>query len=395
MDTQARNPEWIQYNTRMLSRDQLIQAAETYGTPLYVYDARVLDRQIQRAMQAFDGARIFFAMKANSNLHIVRRMNGHGLGFEVVSYGELQKALYAGVPGENILVNGPAKTPEEYRLGQEVGATFILDRLGEAHLLQPGAKVIVRVNPELHVSTHSHLATGEATSKFGIPLGHAAEALEEARQAGLQVRGLHLHIGSAIQNPEDFREAFEKVAHLSDEVGHLEVLDVGGGWGLNADLEGIARIAFEAAKSFGAELWVEPGRFLVSESGTLLTRVVGIKETARKFVLLDAGMTEILRPMLYGAQHPLNPLWDHEQTDRFDLAGPACESGDLLARDVELPLPTSGDLLALEQAGAYGAVMSSTYLTRPRPAEVLWDGEFKVIRARERLERLWELEEQA
>ena len=376
----------------MLSRDQLLQAAETYGTPLYVYDARVLDARIQRAVQAFQGARVFFAMKANSNLHIVSRMKDQGLGFEVVSYGELCKALHAGVSGDRILVNGPAKTPEEYSLGQDVGATFILDRLDECHFLNPGAKVIIRVNPELHVSTHSHLATGEAHSKFGIPLGQAREALEQARAAGLNVRGLHLHIGSAIQNPEDFREAFEKVAHLADEVGHLEVLDVGGGWGLNADLEGIAKIAFEAAGSFGAELWVEPGRFLVSESGVLLTRVVGTKETAKKFILLDAGMTEILRPMLYGAQHPLKPLWDNNQTDRFDLAGPACESGDLLARDVELPLPSRGDVLVLEQAGAYGAVMSSTYLTRPRPAEVMWDGDFKVIRRRENLERLWELE---
>ncbi|GEM48054.1 diaminopimelate decarboxylase [Deinococcus cellulosilyticus] len=376
----------------MLSRDQLLQAAETYGTPLYVYDARVLDDRIQRAVQAFQGARIFFAMKANSNLHLLRRMKEQGLGFEVVSYGELRKALHAGVPGDRILVNGPAKTPEEYALGQEVGATFILDRLDECHFLNPGAKVIVRVNPELHVSTHSHLATGEAHSKFGVPLGHATEALQQARNAGLNVRGLHLHIGSAIQNPEDFREAFEKVAHLADEVGHLEVLDVGGGWGLNADLEGIAKIAFEAAQSFGAELWVEPGRFLVSESGVLLTRVVGTKETARKFILLDAGMTEILRPMLYGAQHPLQPLWESKQTDHYDLAGPACESGDLLARNVELPVPTRGDVLVLEQAGAYGAVMSSTYLTRPRPAEVMWDGEFRVIRQRENLERLWELE---
>ncbi|GGJ20956.1 diaminopimelate decarboxylase [Deinococcus roseus] len=376
----------------MLSREQLLHAAETHGTPLYVYDARVLDERIQRAIQAFSGAKIFFAMKANSNLHIVRRMKDQGLGFEVVSYGELHKALHAGVPGERILVNGPAKTLEEYELGQQVGATFILDRLDECHFLKPGAKAIVRVNPELHVSTHSHLATGEAHSKFGIPLGHAAEALQQARDAGLNVRGLHLHIGSAIQNPEDFREAFEKVAHLADEVGHLEVLDVGGGWGLNADLEGIAKIAFEAAKSFGAELWVEPGRFLVSESGVLLTRVVGTKETARKFVLLDAGMTEILRPMLYGAMHPLRPLWDHPETDRFDLAGPACESGDVLARDVELPLPERGNILALEQAGAYGAVMSSTYLSRPRPAEVLWDGDFRVIRRRESLEKLWELE---
>ena len=167
---------------------------------------------------------------------------------------------------------------------------------------------------------------------------------------------------------------------------------MGGGWGIGADLSGIAREAQQAAAAFGAELWVEPGRSLVASAGRLLCRVVGTKRTGRAFVLVDAGMTELLRPMLYGAVHPVRPLWERGEVGRYDLAGPACESGDVLARDVALPTPQPGDVLEIGEAGAYGAAMSSTYLTRPRPAEVLWDGGWSVIRRRESVEAIWAAE---
>ncbi|MFC4456637.1 diaminopimelate decarboxylase [Deinococcus sonorensis] len=380
----------------MLSDQQLRQAADTYGTPLYTYDAQELDAALARVQAAFPGARIYYAMKANPNLTLLRRLYGAGVGFECVSLGELGRAAHIGASGDRVLVNGPAKSDEEYRLGGELGATFIVDRPGEVALLPPASSVLVRVNPALSVSTHDHLATGAAHSKFGVRPDQLPDLLAALASGGHRLRGLHLHIGSAIRDAADFRAAFGRVAELSRVTGPLEVLDVGGGWGLDADLGGIAAEARQAAAAFGAQLWVEPGRYLVARSGVLLTRVMGTKATGRDFTLLDAGMTELLRPMLYGAEHPVRALWEGAP-GVSDLAGPACESGDLLGRDVTLPAGAQrGDLLAILEAGAYGAAMSSTYLTRPRPAEALWDGQtWTLIRQREPLEAIWAAEEAA
>ncbi|MBZ9714247.1 diaminopimelate decarboxylase [Deinococcus multiflagellatus] len=369
-------------------------AAQQYGTPLYVYDAAELDAALARVRAAFGPARVHYAMKANPNLTLLRRLQAADVGFECVSIGELARAAHLGARGEHVLVNGPAKTDAEYRLGAELGATFILDREEEVRLLPPAARVLVRVNPALNVSTHDHLATGAATSKFGVTPDQTPRVLQALRDAGHTALGLHVHIGSAIRDAGDFTAAFARLRDLRAHTGPLAVLDAGGGWSLDADLHGIAREAHAAAAAFGAELWVEPGRYLVAGAGTLLTRVVGTKVTGRPFALVDAGMTELLRPMLYGAQHPVRPLWDRPGTGPWDLAGPACESGDILARNVSLAAPQSGDLLAIGEAGAYGAAMSSTYLTRPRPAEVLYDGgTWTVIRRRETPQHIWALEE--
>ena len=370
------------------------QAAERFGTPLYAYSAAELDAALGRVQAAFGNARIWYAMKANPNLTLLRRLGAAGVGFECVSLGELSRAAKVGAGGDAVLVNGPAKSDEEYRLGAQLGATFIVDRAGEVTLLPPASRVLVRVNPGLSVSTHDHLATGAAHSKFGVRPDDLPEVLAALKSGGHTCRGLHLHIGSSVRDAADFGTAFARVAELSALTGPLEVLDVGGGWGLDADLHGIAAKAREAAAAFGAHLWVEPGRYLVARAGVLLTRVMGHKTTGRGFTLLDAGMTELLRPMLYGAEHPVHALWDGEATTS-DLAGPACESGDLLGKGVTLPAgAVRGDLLALLDAGAYGAAMSSNYLTRPRPAEVLWDGhEWSVMRRRETAEEIWAAEE--
>ena len=373
------------------------QAAEHFGTPLYAYSAAELDAALERVRSAFGDARIWYAMKANPNLTLLRRMHSAGVGFECVSLGELRRAVKVGAGGHEILVNGPAKSNDEYRLGGELGATFIVDRAEEVRLLPPASRVLVRVNPGLEVSTHDHLATGAADSKFGVRPDQLPQTISALRSGGHALRGLHLHIGSAIRDAGDFGAAFERVSALNTLTGALEVLDVGGGWDLNADLHGIAAEARKAAASFGAALWVEPGRSLVARSGVLLTQVMGHKATGRDFTLTDAGMTELLRPMLYGAQHPVRALWGSGTggDNLSDLAGPACESGDLLGRDVALPAgAVRGDLLALLDAGAYGAAMSSNYLTRPRPAEVLWDGsDWVVMRRRESVEDVWAAEE--
>lgn len=376
-----------------LSRAQLLTAAERFGTPLYVYDAAELGAALARVRAAFGDARVFYAMKANPNLTLLERMRAAGVGFECVSAGELARAEHIGAGGDEVLVNGPAKSAEEYAAGARLGATFIVDREEEVGLLPPGSRALVRVNPGLEVSTHDHLATGAAGSKFGVTPEQAPRVLAALRGAGHDARGLHVHIGSAIRDASDFSAAFARLADLHAETGDLEVLDVGGGWGVDADLPGIAREARAAAAAFGAQLWVEPGRYLVSRAGTLLTKVVGTKRTGRAFVLTDAGMTELLRPMLYGAEHPVEALWNGGEQGQWDVAGPACESGDLLARDVTLPTPAVGGLLAIHEAGAYGASMSSTYLTRSRPAEVLWTGEeWQVIRRRETPGDVWAAE---
>ncbi|WP_034384582.1 diaminopimelate decarboxylase [Deinococcus sp. YIM 77859] len=380
-----------------LPRAQLLTAADRFGTPLYVYDAAELDAALARVRSAFGKGRVYYAMKANPNLTLLRRLRAAGVGFECVSAGEIARAEHVGASGDALLVNGPAKSAEEYAAGARLGATFIVDRAEEAALLPPRSKALVRVNPALAVSTHDHLATGAASSKFGVTPEQAPGVLRALRAAGHDARGLHVHIGSAIRDASDFSAAFARLAELRPQTGELEVLDVGGGWGVDADLLGIAQAAWGAATVFGAQLWVEPGRYLVARAGTLLTRVVGTKRTGRNFLLTDAGMTELLRPMLYGAQHPITALWDDPQPaaarERWDVAGPACESGDLLARDVSLPSPRPGDLLAVGEAGAYGASMSSSYLTRSRPAEALWDGTgWTLIRRRETPQEVWAAE---
>ncbi|WP_425430331.1 diaminopimelate decarboxylase [Deinococcus planocerae] len=376
-----------------IPRADLYAAADRFGTPLYVYDAAELDAALARVQAAFGGARVFYAMKANPNLALLARLRASGVGFECVSAGEIARAEHVGAGGEDILVNGPAKSREEYETGARLGAIFVVDREEEVGLLPPGSRALVRVNPALNVSTHDHLATGAAGSKFGVTPAQAPGVLRALREAGHHALGLHVHIGSAIRLVTDFGAAFARLAELRAHTGELEVLDVGGGWGLGADLPGIAREAREAASAFGAQLWVEPGRYLVARAGTLLTRVVGTKRTGRNFLLTDAGMTELLRPMLYGAVHPVTPLWDGGEAQTWDVAGPACESGDLLARDVALPEPNPGDLLAVGDAGAYGAAMSGSYLTRPRPAEALWEGgAWRLIRRRETPRDVWAAE---
>lgn len=377
----------------MLSADLLHEAATRFGTPLYVYDAAELDAALNRVKTAFTDTRIFFAVKANSNLTLLRRMAEAGLGFDCVSYGELARAEHLGLPGERIISNGPAKSQAEYDLGARLGVTFIVDRAEEVALLPPRSRALVRVNPALKISTHDHLATGSAASKFGVTPGQVPGILKALQDAGHKALGLHVHIGSAIRDAHDFTAAYERLSELRTQTGPLEVFDAGGGWGIGADLAGIACEAKRAAGVFEAELWVEPGRYLVAQAGTLLTRVVGTKRTGRNFCLVDGGMTELVRPMMYGAEHPVTPLWDRAGTERWDVAGPACESGDLLARDVPLSAPQRGDLLAVGEAGAYGAAMSSTYLTRPRPAEVLYqDGTWQQVRQRETPQDIWQAE---
>ena len=378
-------------------KTRLLEAANHFGTPLYAYDWVVIESQLERIRAAFGDARVFYAMKANPNLGILKRLNALDVGFEAVSGGEFERALLAGARSDQIVLNGPGKLEFDYVRAGEVGANIILDSVGEfarVARFAPGSHVLIRVNPGLQVSTHDHLATGNATSKFGVRLEDVPNAVKLAEEAGLKVIGLHMHIGSSIEDPHDYSDALERMANLSNIIGSREVFDMGGGFGLDFDLVPLAKLAQEAAASFGArELWLEPGRWLVAQSGVLLTHVLERKETGRKFAVVDAGMSELIRPMLYGAVHGVESLTGSGNLETLDIAGPACESGDILAKDVSLPEPKIGDLLAVLNAGAYAGSMASNYLTRSRPAEVMLEHDAWVqLRRRDSLQEMLKAE---
>ena len=372
---------------------RLLDAAETFGTPLYAYDWHEIQARADSIWAAFGNlegiqTRAFYAMKANPNLNLLRRLRKLNFGFEACSGGELERALLAGAPGSNIIMHGPGKLEADFVRAFEVGATVALDSVNESLRIAkvaPNSRVLIRVNPGLRVSTHDHLATGNAESKFGVRIEDIPEAVTRAEKLGLEVAGLHMHIGSHIENPEDYTEALERVSGLAAQIGPREIFDMGGGFGLHFNLEPLAKLGSQAALRFQAkELWFEPGRFLVASSGVLVVRVLEVKQTARKFAAIDAGMSELIRPMLYGAVHPVTSLAEPRELETVDLAGPACESGDVMARDVSLPKPQIGDLLAIGTAGAYGASMASNYLTRSRPAEVLLEKDaWQLLRRRE------------
>ena len=352
-------------------------AAETYGTPVYLLDWNAVAAEAAAISAAFEDAQGFYAMKANPLLTLLARLAGQGWGFEAVSAGELERAQRA-APGAPVVLNGPGKTPAELDLAAGLGAVISLDALDEIGRVPRGASVLLRVNPGLEPHTHPHLATGAANAKFGLLPADLDAALAATSRAGLKLLGLHVHIGSLISAPGDYAQAFDVVSGLAVRSGPLPVLDIGGGFGPDLDLPRVAALAAQAAAAFQARVWLEPGRRLVARAGLLVARVRSVKRTGRPFVILDAGMTELIRPMLYGAEHPIVSLARAPEGARpaaWVVAGPACESGDILGQSVPLADPRPGDLLAVLVAGAYGSSMASGYLTRGRPPEVILDGE--------------------
>ncbi|MCS7068595.1 MAG: diaminopimelate decarboxylase [Meiothermus sp.] len=374
-------------------REALREAARHFPTPFYAYDLAVVLRQLERLQKAFPGAEIFYAMKANPRLGLLRRLLERGVFVEAVSLGEVLRAYKAGFQRNEVLLNGPLKTPavleELSRAGLPMLGLDSLADLRRAIKTLPKARVLLRVNPDLPVATHDHLATGRGESKFGILPEEIGTALELARRSRLEVLGLHLHLGSALEHPQDYQAGFRVMDKLYQTHGPFQVMNLGGGFGLGLDLGELGAQAVALARQHSAELWLEPGRYLVAEAGVLVTRCWGVKRTRRNYLLIDAGMSQLIRPMLYGAMHPVEPLYKSPLKETYDLAGPACESGDVLARDVTLPEPKEGDLLAILLGGAYASSMSSNYLDTPRPAELLWDGQnWEVIRRQQSWEAL-------
>lgn len=382
--------------------------AERVGTPFYLYSAGAMEAAYRRFTGALEGldAQVFYAMKANTNQAVIRTFAELGAGADVVSEGELRRALAAGVPPEKIVFAGVGKTEREMTLALEAGILQFnaeswpeLERLDAvARALGKVAPVAIRINPNVDAKTHSKIATGRKADKFGIDLDHAREIYQAAMALpGLRLEGLAVHIGSQLTDVEPFREAFTRTAAFYRELQQAGVpltrLDLGGGLGVGyqgeaPDIEAYAAIVREATAGLDAELAFEPGRYLVAAAGLFVTRVVYVKEErGRRFVIVDGAMNDLIRPTLYEAYHEVltgrepAPDWRYEAAD---LVGPVCESGDYFARDRALPPVQAGDLLALSHAGAYGAVMSSSYNARPLPPEVMVrGGQMAVVRGRQ------------
>jgi len=387
--------------------------AGAVGTPAYVYSAHAVRDQYARLSAALDGVpfRIHYSLKANSNLALLRLLRSLGSAADVVSGGELFRARRAGFEPRDIIFGGVGKTEREIADGIDAGVLLlnvesedelrIVDRLGrERGVVVP---VAIRVNPEITVETpHSYIRTGEKGHKFGVPYDEVRDVARAAASLpNVILRGLDMHVGSQLSRLDAYRHGIERVLELlaqlrSDGAKDLQYLDIGGGLAVTYDaeeptnLERFAQIVVPAVRSTGLQLIVEPGRFMVGNAGVLITRVLYRKRSGGKELLVvDAGMTDLLRPSHYNAYHRIEAVELSEGRSRVDVVGPVCESGDFLALDRELDDLRPGDLMAIHSAGAYGYVMSSNYNTRGRPAEVLVDGDrFALVTQRESYEHL-------
>jgi diaminopimelate decarboxylase len=386
--------------------------AERFRTPAYVYSQAAILGNFARLKQslALVPNLICYSVKANSNLKILNLLRQAGAGFDVVSGGELARALRAGAITKCIVFSGVGKTEEEIDAGLTTGiGMFNLESAGELELLDSraralsvSARIAIRVNPEVEVRTHPYTSTGQIIHKFGVPKDEALGLYRRAaRSSHLKIHGVACHIGSQILEVEPFLKAFEEIlglaAQLRAESMPVECLDLGGGYGIRyadeqpLEFDALGRGLAERLRAAPYRLILEPGRALVGNTGILLTRVLYVKRNRQKnFIVVDAGMNDLMRPALYGSYHQIIPVRDHPGNRlQADVVGPLCETGDFLAQDREMPEVVPGELLAILDAGAYGFVLSSNYNTRPRPAEVLVQGsKAELIRPRERLEDL-------
>ena len=392
----------------------LARIADDIGTPFYCYSTEALERNYRAFADALSGlpALICFALKANSNIAVVRTLARLGAGADVVSEGELRQALAAGIPAKKAVFSGIGKTRGEMAFALDVGiGQFNVESVPElaalsAVAVETGhtASVALRVNPDVDADTHHKIATGRSEDKFGIPIEDAGALY--ARGSGLpgiDMAGLAVHIGSQLTSLDPFRAAFRHVVTLTRELAGsglpVRRLDLGGGLGIVYDSEepphpdAYAAMVREETAGLDCELVFEPGRLIAGNAGVLVTRVIYVKEGAsRRFVIVDAAMNDLLRPSLYDAHHRVEPVAEPAADATLipaDVVGPICETGDVLASGRALPDLAEGDLLSVGSAGAYGAVMSSAYNTRPLAPEVLVRGDrYTVIRPRQTYDTL-------
>lgn len=386
------------------------------GTPCYVYSAPAIRGRYRELAAAFAGHphAIHYALKANSTLAIVRLLKGLGAHADANSSGEIDVALRAGFTPEEIVFTGVGKTPAEIEKAVGLGLKAInAESFGEveridaiARKLGTRARVAVRINPDIDALSHPGISTGRKGNKFGVAIDDArAMCREMATRSGLHVVGLHVHVGSQITQLEPLRRAAETLVALARDLERdgvtIEHLDVGGGLGISYDGGSVPTAAEYAAavlpaiEASGRTVVLEPGRVIVGPAGVLLTRVVDLKpQGGKRFVIADAGMTELLRPMLYGAYHAIEAVSPRPGAAiTADVVGPVCETTDTLGADRPLPPVEPGDLLAVRDAGAYGAVMGSNYNRRLLPPEVLVDDNgWRVIRRRQTIDDLLSME---
>jgi len=384
--------------------------ANAVGTPFYCYSSATFTRHIEVLGAAFAGSDhlICYAVKANSNQAVLKTIAALGTGMDVVSEGELRRARAAGVTPDKIIFAGVGKTREEmaYAISQDI-LGFNVESSAELHALSrvaaglgKTARIAIRVNPDVDAKTHAKISTGKSENKFGVPYSDALALYDEAAKLpGIDVTGIHMHIGSQITELTPFRQAFRRMRDFHDELarrGHtIDHLDIGGGLGVpyrgTNDIpphpDEYAKVVRDALGDLGLKFVMEPGRMVAANAGILVSRVIYAKPTATKhFTIIDAAMNDLIRPTLYDAHHDVWPVRERaKSTERVaqDLVGPVCESGDYLGQDKLLPLLEPDELIAFMSAGAYGAVMASTYNSRLLIPEVLVHGsDFAVVRPR-------------
>ena len=395
----------------------LSRIAEEVGTPCYVYSRAAIEERWRSYDEAFAGRDhlVCFAVKANSNLAVLNVLARLGSGFDIVSVGELERVLRAGGQADRVVYSGVGKTRDEMQRALEVGiGCFNVESEAELELLNQvagelgkQAPVSLRVNPDVDPNTHPYISTGLKDSKFGIPIERAMPAYERAHELEhIEIRGIAAHIGSQLTEVEPFIESMERLLDLIGELGdagiELQWLDLGGGLGVRyydeqpPEPDELVVALMDHFQSMGSryqrlKLLIEPGRSIVGNAGLLLTRVQYLKHgESRNYVIVDAAMNDLMRPALYDAWQDIVPVEREGEgvTQVYDVVGPVCESGDFLGRDRELTV-APGQLLTVWSAGAYGAVMSSNYNTRPRAAEVMVDGEqYYIVRQRETIDQL-------
>lgn len=414
--TTGKDQFWYRNGEAFCESVGLARIAKEVGTPAYIYSRAMLSENCHMIRGAFASYPTLpcYAVKANSNQAVLKQIFSHGFGADVVSVGELERALLAGAKPEQIVFSGVGKQETEIERAIEVGIlSFNVESTGEIAMLERIAtakgvtvNIMLRLNPNIDVKTNPYIATGLYSTKFGIAEDEAMQiARTLADHPHIKLVGLSCHLGSQIFDIEPYQQTAVRLAGLAGEcmaLGHnLGYLDLGGGFAIQykdevpPSMESYAKAIFSAVRKTELRLIIEPGRSVVGNSGILLTRVIGTKKTPTKqFVIVDAAMNDLIRPSLYEAYHEILPVnQSNEVSVRVDVVGPVCETGDYLGLDRELPDAETGDLLFVTCAGAYGSSMASNYNSRPRAPEVLVDGtQFRVVRTRETLQSLWENE---
>ena len=402
-------------NGQLYAEDvSVAEIATSVGTPFYVYSTATLVRHFQLFDEALDGMDhcICYAMKAASNQAILKTLGNLGAGMDVVSGGEYRRALSAGIPPEKVVFSGVGKTLEEITLALKNGIRQFnvesdseLEQISSiASSMDKVAPIAVRINPDVDAKTHEKIATGKAENKFGIPLSRAREVYSKASQMpGINIVGIDLHIGSQLTDLKPFKKAYQKLADLTQVLrqdGHkIKRLDLGGGLGIPYEKNKSApplpveygKMVKEVLGHLDCEIEIEPGRLIVGNAGILVSSVLGVKiGDNRNFLILDAAMNDLIRPAMYDAYHDIIPVKQRSSPEAvYDVVGPVCETGDTFAKKRTMPKLTESDLVAFRSAGAYGAVMSSEYNTRPLIPEVMVNkNEFSIIRKRPSYEEI-------